>query len=180
MLRSIKSLFFVLMLMPLAALAQDNVSKGTISEMGYGKFVLKEGGGLDRLYLVGKKDTSYEPEDWRPTAGDQVQVTWFEKKSKLVASNVKLVKLGPNSIDPKKMISPMRVIVKESGKSGIIATLKGTSKQARFVYARKRTQYEPVGWKPQVGEEVEVTFEAEPSRFKYDISYVIDKITRIK
>ncbi|MFP5306905.1 MAG: hypothetical protein ACLGI7_13910 [Gammaproteobacteria bacterium] len=178
MLRSFKLLLVALLLAPLAALAQDSVSKGTIGEMGFGKFILKESGGLERVYLVGKGDTSYTPEDWRPAAGDQVQVTWFEKKSKLVASNVKLVKLGPNSVNPKDMVSPMRVLVTESGRSGIIAKLKGTSKEVRFAYARKRTEFEPVGWKPQAGEEVEVQFEAEPGR--YGVSYVLTKITRIK
>ncbi|MEQ1439713.1 hypothetical protein AAG565_10135 [Fontimonas sp. SYSU GA230001] len=180
MLRSLRPFFVALFLLPLAALAQDNVSRGTIGEMGYGKFVLKEGGGLERLYLVGKKDTNYEPDDWRPGEGDQVQVTFFEKKGKLVASSVKLVKLGPNSVDPKQMVSPMRVKVVESGKSGVIATLKGSSKKARFVYARKRTEFDPVGWVPQVGEEVEVEFEVEPSTFKYDMSYVLLKIKRIR
>lgn len=178
MLRSFKLFLAALMLMPLAALAQDNVSKGTIADMGFGKFILKESGGLERVYLVGKGDTSYSPDDWRPAAGDQVQVTWFEKKSKLVASNVLLVRLGPNSIDPSQMVSPLRVIVTESGRSGIIAKLKGTSKETRFAYARKRTQYEPVGWQPQVGEEVEVEFVAEPGRG--GITYALTKITRIK
>lgn len=167
-----------LFLGPLAALAQDNVSKGTIAEMGFGKFVLKEAGGLERIYLVGKRDTSYEPADWRPENGDQVQVAFFEKKGKLVASNVKLVRLGPNSVNPDDMVSPMRVKVQESGRSGIIATLKGSSKKARFAYARKRTEFEPVGWNPQAGEEVEVQFEAEPGRS--GITYVLTKITRIK
>ena len=33
-----------------------------------------------------------------------VQVAWFEKKGKLVASNVKLVRLGPNSVNPNDMV----------------------------------------------------------------------------
>lgn len=178
MLRSLKLFLVALILMPLAALAQDNVSKGTISEMGFGKFILKESGGLDRVYLVGKSDTSYTPDDWRPAAGDQVEVAWFEKKAKLVASNVKLVKLGPNSVDPKQMVSPLKVIVTESGRSGIIAKIKGTSKETRFAYARKRTEFEPVGWQPQVGEEVEVQFTAESGRG--GVTYALTKITRIK
>ncbi|MFA5938401.1 MAG: hypothetical protein WC809_03505 [Sinimarinibacterium sp.] len=178
MLRSFRLFFVALFLLPLAALAQDNVSKGTISEMGFGKFVLKESGGLARVYLVGKRDTSYEPDDWRPADGDQVQVAWFEKKGKLVASNVKLVRLGPNSVNPNDMVSPMRVKVQESGRSGIIAKIKGTSKETRFAYARKRTEFEPVGWQPQAGEEVEVQFEAESGRS--GVTYVLTKITRIK
>jgi hypothetical protein len=176
--RSFRLFLVALLLAPLAALAQDQVSEGTIGEMGFGKFILKESGGLDRVYLIGKRDTRYTPEDWRPGAGDRVQVTWFEKKSKLVASNVKLVKLGPNSVDPKEMVSPMRVLVTESGRSGIFARLKGTSKETRFAYARKRTEFEPVGWKPQAGEEVEVQFEVEPGRS--GVSYVLTRITRIE
>ena len=86
MLRSLKPLFVAALLMlPLASLAgEDTVAKGTISEMGYGKFRLKETGGLERLYLVGKKDTSYDPNDWRPEAGDQISVDFFQKKDKLV------------------------------------------------------------------------------------------------
>jgi len=174
--RQIKWMLVALFMLPFAALAQS--TGGTISEMGYGKFRLKENGGTERVYLVGKKDTSYEPADWRPSEGDKVDVSYFEKKGKLVASNVKLVKLGPNSIDPKEMISPMRVTVREVGKSGIIATVKGT-KQAKFTYARKRTEFVPAGWQPQVGDVVEVDFEAEQARFTFNMAYVLKKITKV-
>jgi hypothetical protein len=182
MMRSTRSLFAALLmavLLPQAALADDNVSKGTVGETGYGKFVLKEAGGLDRLYLLGKKDTTYSPDNWRPDSGDQVQVTFFQKKNKLVASQVQLVKLGPNNIDPKQMVSPMHVVVREAGKSGIIATPKGSTKQVKFSYARKKTQYDPVGWVPAAGEEVEVEFAMQEARFTYDIAYVLSKIKRI-
>jgi hypothetical protein len=162
-----------------AAAADETASKGTIAEMGYGKFRLTEAGGLDRLYLVGKKETAYEPMDWRPGTGDQVSVTFFTKKDKLVASQVTLVKLGPNSIDPKQMVSPMRVTVRETGKSGIIATLKGTTKQVKFSNARKKTKYDPVGWVPAPGEEIEVEFTTVPSRFAFDITYQLGTVKRI-
>lgn len=181
MLRSIKPLFIAaLLLLPLAVTAADGTSaRGTISEMGYGKFRLKEDGGLERLYLVGKKDTSYEPNDWRPESGDQIAVDFFQKKDKLVAGKVTLVKLGPNNVDPKQMVSPLRVVVRETGKSGIKATLKGTSKEVKFSFQRKKTQYEPVGWVPAPGEEVEVEFTKAEAKFTYDISYNLTKITRI-
>jgi hypothetical protein len=182
MLRSIKPLFVaaLLLLLPLPTLAgEDTVAKGTISEMGYGKFRLKENGGLERLYLVGKKDTSYEPNDWRPEAGDQISVDFFQKKDKLVAGKVTLVKLGPNSVDPKQMVSPLRVVVRETGKSGIKATLKGTTKEVKFSSQRKKTKYEPVGWVPTPGEEVEVEFTTQAAKFTYDIAYVLSKVTRI-
>ncbi len=178
-LRSIRSLFVALLLLtPLAALAEDNVSKGTIAEMGYGKFQLKESGDLNRLYLTGKKDTKYDPMNWRPEAGDQVSVTFFQKKDKLVASNVQLVKLGPNSVDPKQMVSPMRVTVRETGKSGIIATLKGSTKTAKFTSSRK-TKYEPTGWVPSSGEEVEIEFTTGDARFTGNLAYVMSKVTRV-
>jgi hypothetical protein len=173
MLRSFKPILLALLMLPvsLGALAADeNVAKGTIAEMGYGKFRLKENGGLERLYLVGKKDTSYEPNDWRPEAGDQISVDFFQKKDKLVAGKVTLVKLGPNNVDPKQMVSPLRVVVRETGKSGIIATLKGTSKAVK---------YEPVGWVPEAGEEVEIEFTTAAAKFTYDIAYVMSKVTRI-
>ena len=159
--------------------AAGNIAKGVINEMGWGKFVLKEQGGLARLYLLGKQETAYDPAVWRPGLGDQVEVSYYENKGKLIASNVRLVKLGPNSVDPKEMVSPMRVVVQESGKSGIYAGRKGSPKRMRFVYARRHTQFDPVGWKPQVGEEVEVEFDTKPSTFKYDMAYELIKITRI-
>jgi hypothetical protein len=182
MLRSFKPLLLALLMLPvsLGALAADeNVAKGTIAEMGYGKFRLKENGGLERLYLVGKKDTSYEPNDWRPEAGDQIAVDFFQKKDKLVAGKVTLVKLGPNNVDPKQMVSPLRVVVRETGKSGIIATLKGTSKAVKFSSQRKKTKYEPVGWVPAAGEEIEIEFTTAAAKFTYDIAYVMSKVTRI-
>ena len=182
MVRSTKHIFAALLmavLLPHAALADDNVSRGTVAETGYGKFVLKEAGGLSRLYLLGKKDTSYTPDNWRPDTGDQVQVTFFEKKAKLVASQVQLVKLGPSSVDPKEMVSPMHVVIRETGKSGFIATLKGSSKRVKFSYARNKTEYEPVGWVPTVGEEVEVEFAMQEATFTYNIAYVLSKITRV-
>lgn len=181
MLRSIKPLFVAALLMlPLATLAgEGTAAKGTISEMGYGKFRLKEDGGLERLYLVGKKETSYEPNDWRPEAGDQISVDFYQKKDKLVAGKVSLVKLGPNSVDPKQMVSPLRVVVRETGKSGIKATLKGTSKEVKFSSARKKTKYEPVGWVPSPGEEIEVEFTTQAAKFTYDIAYVLSKVTRV-
>jgi hypothetical protein len=180
-LRSIRSLFIALLLAsPFATLAADGTtSKGTIGEMGYGKFLLKEAGGLDRLYLVGKKDTAYEPQDWRPDAGDQVDVSFFQKKDKLVASQVTLVKLGPNSIDPKKMVSPLRVVVRETGKSGIIGTPKGFAKPVKFSNARKKTKYDPVGWVPAPGEEIEIEFTTVPSRFAFDITYQMGTVKRL-
>jgi hypothetical protein len=179
-LRSIRSLFIaLLMLAPFTAQAQDTASKGTIKEMGYGKFLLSEAGGLDRLYLVGKKDTSYEPMEWRPYAGDQVSVSFFQKKDKLVASQVKLEKLGPNSIDPKKMVSPMHVVVRETGKTGIIGTPKGFNRTVKFSNARKKTTYDPVGWVPAPGEEIEVEFTTVPSRFAFDITYQLGAVKRI-
>lgn len=165
---------------PNSAEAEDNVSKGTIGEMGYGKFRLNEKDGLTRLYLLGKQETSYDPAMWRPGSGDQVEVTFYENKGKLVASAVRLIKLGPNSVDPKEMTSPMKVVVIESGKSGFFATRKGSPKRLRFSYARRQTQFDPVGWKPQAGEEIEVEFETKPSTFKYDIAYEALRITRIK
>lgn len=182
MLRSVRSLSIALLLAlaaPLAMAADGTASTGTIGEMGYGKFILKEAGGLDRLYLIGKKDTAYEPMDWRPDVGDQVSVSFFQKKDKLVASQVTLTKLGPNSIDPKQMVSPMRVIVRETGKTGIIATPKGMTKQVKFSNQRKKTKYDPVGWVPAMGEEIEVEFTTVPSRFAFDITYQLGTVKRI-
>jgi hypothetical protein len=71
------------------------------------------------------------------------------------------------------------VVVRETGKSGIKATLKGTSKEVKFSFQRKKTKYEPVGWVPAPGEEVEVEFAKAEAKFTYDISYNLSKVTRI-
>lgn len=180
MLNSIRLLIAVLFLAPLAASAGESVVSGKISDTGWGKFILKEAGGLERTYAVGRRATSYEPSDWRPAAGDQVKVDWYEKKGKLVAGKVTLVKLGANSIDPASMKSPLIVKVTEAGRSGIKAIPEGKSTEIKFTYQRKHSKFEPTGWNPQAGERVRVDFEAKKGKFSHGLTYAINKLTLIK
>ncbi len=66
---------------------------------------------------------------------------FFQKKDKLVAGKVTLVKLGPNNVDPKQMVSPLRVVVRETGKSGIIADAQGhVNRTVKFSSAAQEDQ----------------------------------------
>lgn len=179
MLKGFRLFIAVLLLAPAAGWAADSVTSGTISAMSWGKFSLKEAGG-ERTFAVGKRATSYEPKDWRPAAGDQVKVEWYEKKGKLIAGKLTLVKLGANSVDPDAMQSPMQVKVTEVGRSGIKAIPKGKTAAVKFTYQRKRTQFEPAEWTPQAGETVKVDFEAKSSKFSHGLTYAINKLTLIK
>jgi len=187
-LRSIKSLFAALLLLPLSpatAPAQETVSNGVIAEMGCGKFRLKESKDMVRLYMVKKKVTHYDPSHWRPEAGDQVSVQFFQKKGNLVAGQVQLVKLGPNNIDPNLIVSPLRVTIRETGKTGLVGTLKGSSKPIRFSIGRKKPAYEPVGWLPAAGAEAEIEFTVAKTGGITGIikcggiNYALDKVTYI-
>ncbi len=106
------------------------------------------------------------------SASSRRRTSWWPR-------TVTLVKLGPNSIDPKKMVSPMHVVVRETGKTGIIATPKGFNRTVKFSNARKKTKYDPVGWVPAPGEEIEVEFTTVPSRFAFDITYQLGTVKRI-
>jgi len=152
-------------------------ASGSVSQMGYGKIVLKEKDGIARTFLEGRRDTTYDPESWRPEAGDEIEITYIQREQKLVATTVHLVEVGPNNVDPAKMTSPMDVTIVEVGRSGIIGTRGDDPRRIRFAFARS-TQYEPVGWKPLVGEKVSVIFQAKQNFFTFNVSFVIDKIAR--
>lgn len=158
-----------------ATAASGEVASGTVSQMGHGKIVLKEKGDLTRTFLEGRRDTSYEPPIWRPEAGDEIEITYIEREQRLVAQQVRLTQVGPNNIDPKDLVSPMEVTVVEVGRSGIFARRGDDARRIRFAFSRS-TQYEPVGWKPQVGEKVVVTFRPEANAFTFNVTYAIDRI----
>ncbi len=167
----------LLVMAAVARAADEGNAVGTVQEMGHGKIVLQEKGGLARVFLEGRKDTSYEPTNWRPEQGDQLEIAYIQREQKLVATRVKLVKIGPNNVDPAEMVSPLTVTIVEVGRSGVLATKGKNPTRLRFAFARS-TVYEPVGWKPQVGEKVAVTFQAKPNPLTFNISYVLDKIVR--
>ena len=152
-------------------------TSGTVQEMGYGKISLAEQGGLTRTFLEGRRDTTYDPVNWRPEKGDQLEISYVQREQKLVAKRVHLTKIGPNNVDPADLVSPMTVTLTEVGKSGVIGTMAGKETRVRFATGRK-TEYVPVGWKPQVGEKALVTFHSQPNNLTFNVTLAVDKLER--
>ena len=152
-------------------------ASGTVQEMGYGKIALAEQGGLTRTFLEGRRDTTYDPVNWRPEKGDQLEITFVQREQKLVAKRVHLTKIGPNNVDPADLASPLAITITEVGKSGVIGTMAGKEQRVRFATGRK-TEYAPVGWKPQVGEKAVVTFHSQPNNLTFNVTLAVDKIER--
>jgi hypothetical protein len=157
--------------------AQAGEAEGEVTDTGYGKFKMKDKDGVERLFNIGNKDTSYTPSDWKPSEGDKVAVTFTEKQGRsgvlTVATQVKMVKLGPNVLTA---ASPVDGEVVETGTSSL--RVKVGSQSVRFTKGRK-TLMTPAGWVPAVGDKVKIDFHKEPGKMMMlGVNHVADKIEK--
>lgn len=156
--------------------------QGTVTQTGWGKFILKDLAGTTRTFHVGKGVTGFEPDDWwRPKAGDEVTLEWIETTGRsgvvVTASSVKLLKPGPNTV---KLESPVEGEVVQGGRSAIQAKVRTKGKQSVVRFQRGRdTTVTPMGWVAMPGEKVRVEFTVQPSRFMFGINYVASKIEKL-
>lgn len=180
-------LFLFLMLCPLnilhtpakayAALAESGNVAGTVAEAGFGNFTLSHDG-TSTKFLTGR-ETSYEPDDYRPQSGDKISVTYITKKARsgdnaLVAT---LLKLNTPNPDRKELKSPANGQITEVGKKSIRVNFPSEKTSLSFEQQRS-TEYVPSDWKPADGDNVTVHFNRVPGRWGKTYVYVIDKIEK--
>jgi hypothetical protein len=181
-------LFLFLMLCPLhiptlspskaiAALAESGTVSGTVTENAFGNFTLSHDGASSK-FLTGR-ETSYEPDDFRPQTGDKVSVTYITKQTRsgeaaLVATLLKLTAINP---DRKEVKSPTNGQIDEVGRKMIRINLIAEKTTMGFEIQRS-TEYVPSDWKPAASDNVTVHFSRIPSRFGKTYVYVIDKIEK--
>jgi len=168
----------VTMLCPAVA-DDDNTAVGTIQEIGWGKFKIKDEDGTVRLFHISKKATTFSPDDWRPMLGDKVSIKFstFQRRSATIAQidSVKLLEAGPNT---PRMTSPVNVEIREVGRTGFKVKLLDSGKLVKFSRHRA-TRMEPAGWVPNVGDRAKITFSSRAG-VTYNITYLADKVERIK
>jgi hypothetical protein len=172
--------FFLFMTLLMSAYAQTY--KGPLSEEGYGKFkIMDEAENIEFLIHQSKKETTYDPADWRPRLGDVIEVNCYVKDkrfgsgaSMLVANSVKLIEPGKRTL---MIESPMKVKLIDIGRKMIHMQLPDNAGSVRFDKAAKM-EILPVGWAPGTGDEIIIHFHAREGTFTYNISYVVTKIER--
>ena len=156
--------------------AQDKVS-GKVAETAFGKFKVDDGA-TPRWFSQSQKTSSYQPESWRPTVGDQVSLTYHmqpgKKGTAVVADETTLVKAGPNTIT--SLTSPQTVTILESGRSGVRTKLAG-GQEIRFTLPRT-VELLPAGWAMTAGEKAKVTFTIEKGRAGFGVNYVASKLEK--
>ena len=131
---------------------------GKVADTSFGAFTLDDAGTLKQFNLSAR-NTVYEPTTWRPTAGDEIRVTYTPIQNRrgatvLAVDKAALVKAGANTLTD--LASPVEVEITETGRSGIRGKIPG-GQIVRFAYDRG-VQRLPAGWVPVVGEKARVTF----------------------
>ena len=170
-----------------AGVATTNAIKGTVQEVGFGKFTLQEKSGTSWLFYLSNDGTSYTPDDWRPVAGDEVAVTRIEVERRgnaiSQAVTVALTKIGPNTV---RIKSPVAVEIVETGKTGYRAKIVSSGKVVKFSNQRS-TKVVPVGWIPTAGEKATMTFAVQSATVfsmafsgPSGITYVLDKVEKVE
>ena len=164
------------------AAAQGDALKtlqGSVQEEGFGKFRMKDTSGASFLLYLSHDKTSFSPDDWRPTVGDQVTASYMEVISRgnaiSQAVKVELVKAGPNTLRVK---SPVDVEVVETGRTGFKLKVLPSGPVVRFTRQRS-TQVIPTGWVPGPGEKARAAFTAQAGKVTFGVSYVLDKLERL-
>jgi hypothetical protein len=137
---------------------------GKVADTSFGAFMLDDAGTLKQFNLSAR-NTVYEPTTWRPTAGDEIQVTYTPIQNRrgatvLAVDTAMLVKAGPHTLTD--LASPIEVEITETGRSGIRGKIP-SGQIVRFAYDRG-VQRLPAGWVPVVGEKVRVTFRLDADR----------------
>ena len=137
---------------------------GKVANTSFGSFMLDDAGTLKQFNLSAR-NTVYEPATWRPTAGDEIRVTYTSIQNRrgatvLAVDKATLVKAGPHTLTD--LASPVEVEITETGRSGIRAKIP-SGQIVRFAYDRG-VQRLPAGWVPVVGEKARVTFRLDAER----------------
>jgi hypothetical protein len=162
------------------AVAEGDAAKevrGTVQEGGFGKFRLQDKSDTSWLFYLSKDGSSYQPDDWRPTVGDEVSVAYMtvQKRNASIAqvTRVTLIKVGPNTV---RIKSPVQVEITEVGRSGYKAKVLPAGTIVRFA-SQRSTQTIPVGWAPQPGDKATITFTTKPT-MGFMMSYAMDKVEK--
>lgn len=162
--------------------ALGDEATGTISDTGFGSYKIDDNG-TTREFNLSRGKSVYEPTDWRPQKGDKVKITYSATTSKrgktvLAVQTTTLVKAGPDTITG--LTSPVTVTIVETGISGVKVKLpKGQI--IKFDYKRGNgTEKVPAGWVEAPGEKADITFQTQRNRWTDNISYVADKIEKVK
>ena len=153
--------------------ARADQAAGKVQACARGTFTLDQDGTL-RLFHLSARQTLYEPATWRPTVGDQVDVTFVVNKNQLEVTQAKLVEAGPATIAD--LASPAVVTIVEKGKSGLVGQL-DSGHQVKFSSSR-RTQWEPAGWLPMTGEKAVVEFQVVRERFGFGVLFDASRIAK--
>jgi hypothetical protein len=177
--RLLSSLF---LFMTLVMSIHAQTYKGSLSEEGYGKFkIMDEAENTEFLIHQSKKETIYDPANWRPRLGDIIKVDCYVKDKRIGSGSAMLVANAVKLIEPGKrtlMIeSPMQVKLIEIGRKMIHMQLPDNAGNVRFDRASKM-EILPVGWAPGPGDEMIIHFHAREGTFTYNMSYVVSKIER--
>jgi hypothetical protein len=157
--------------------------EGTVTDASYGEFKLKDKDGTQRLFKISGRNpspTTYEPADWKPDQGDEVVVTYVEKTGRsgvtIVASKVKLVKVGPNALTA---ASPVDAEITQTGRASVMGKVLSTGQIVRF-WRQRTTTMDPAGWEPSLGEKVRIEFHREAGRgMTIGTKYLVDKMTKL-
>ena len=171
------------------AVAQGEAAKevqGTVQELGFGKFKLQEKSGTGWLFYLSKDGSTFKPDDWRPSVGDEISVAHMEVQRRGNAisqvTSVNLIKAGPNTI---KLTSPVEVEITEVGRSGFMAKVMPSGKVVRFATQRS-TKVTPTGWVPSPGEKAVMSFTAKPASGigmafsgPSGMTYALDKVEKV-
>ena len=153
--------------------ARADQAAGKVQACARGTFTLDQDGTL-RLFHLSARQTMYEPTTWRPTLGDQVDVTFVVNKGQLEVTQATLVEAGPSTIAD--LASPAVVTIVEKGKSGLVGQL-DSGHQVKFSSSRN-TQWEPAGWLPMTGEKAVVEFQTVRERFGFGVLYDATRIAK--
>jgi hypothetical protein len=159
-------------------LAFGEETSGTVQELGFLKFKVLNKDGTSLLVHLAKDSTGYEPADWRPIVGDEINVSYLEVQRRnekiLQATKVTLVKASPNAVS---ITSPVEVEIVETGRSGYRAKIVSSGNVVRFSKGRG-TSVSPAGWTPAPGDKVVITFTSKPSVGGSGMSYVAEKVEK--
>jgi hypothetical protein len=165
----------LLAVLPLSLFAAESKT-GTVTEMGWGKFIMEDESGTQQRFHISKRDTAFKPNTWRPQAGDQVNVSFTKIPGrngiKLKCIQVELVEAGAAN---QALQSPVMVEMVEISHRKIRAIVSESNMEVQF--DRKRgTRMDPAGWVPATGDKALIHFHSVPARFSFGIVHIADKV----
>jgi len=165
-------------LFTLPALSAETKS-GTITEMGFGKFIMEDESGTQQRFHIKKKTTVFSPNSWRPMNGDKVQVSYVKASARsgiiLKLTKVELLEAGPAS---QAIKSPMEVEIIDISHRKILVVIPEVNTEMRFDRTRK-TRLVPDGWVPAPGDRAIIHFHSKSARFSFGIVQIADKVEKV-